>query len=157
MTQSLQTAIKVLFVIARAMLAATFLISAIRHSTHCSAALDEMGADGMPRSSLLLIGSITLRLIGGLSILFGFYARAGAALLFAFLIPAAFLAHNFWAMPSERQTHESIEFLNNLAMAAGALLVALNGAGPWSIDAAKTRRPAFRPGSRPNALATEFK
>jgi hypothetical protein len=47
-----------------------------------------------------------------------------------FIVPAAFLAHDFWAMPAARQTHETIEFLNNMAIAAGALLVVLHGAGP---------------------------
>jgi putative oxidoreductase len=126
------------------MIAATFVISAIRHITHWSAALDEMAADGVPRSSFLLMGSIGLRLIGGLAVLLGFYARTGAALLVAFVLPAAVLAHDFWAMPPGRQTHETIEFLNNLAMAGGALLIVLNGAGSVSIDslkADKKRRP----------------
>jgi uncharacterized membrane protein YphA (DoxX/SURF4 family) len=87
------------------MLTATFVVSAVRHLTHWSAALDEMAGDGMPLSSFLLTGSIVLRLIGGLSILLGFYARAGAALLVVFVVPAALLAHNFWAMLPARQTH----------------------------------------------------
>jgi putative oxidoreductase len=123
-----------LWLAARAMLTATFILSALRHLTHWSAALDEMVGDGMPRSSILLLGSITFRLLGGLSVLVGFRGRIGAALLVLFILPAAFLAHDFWAMPTERQTHEMIEFLNNLAIAGGALLVALNGPGPWSID-----------------------
>jgi uncharacterized membrane protein YphA (DoxX/SURF4 family) len=103
-----------------------------------------MAADGVPRSSFLLIGSIGLRLIGGLAVLLGFYARTGAALLVAFVLPAAVLAHDFWTMPPGRQKHETIEFLNNLAMAGGALLIVLNGAGSVSIDslkADKKRRP----------------
>src|SRR5271154_6667407 len=95
-----------LFLAARAMLTATFILSALRHLTHWSAALDEMAGDGMPRSSILLLGSITFRLLGGLSVLVGFRARIGAALLVFFILPAAFLAHDFWAMPAERQTHE---------------------------------------------------
>jgi putative oxidoreductase len=138
------------------MLSATFVISALRHLTHWSAALDEMAGDGMPRSSFLLTGSIVLRLIGGLSILLGFYARAGAALLVVFVVPAAFLAHDFWAMPAERQTHELIEFLNNLAMAAGALLVVLNGAGRWSVDAIKENRLSARAELSSNGLSPEF-
>lgn len=130
-------AIQPLFPVARAMLSATFILSAVRHLSHWSAALDEMGTLGMPRSSFLLTGSIALRLIGGIAMLLGFYGRAGAALLVAFVLPAAVLGHGFWAVPPERQAHETIEFLNNLSMAGGALLVVLNGAGPWSIDAMK--------------------
>ena len=128
------------FPLARAMLAATFIISAVRHLTHWSAALDEMAGDAMPRSSLLLIGSVALRLAGGLSVLLGFRARSGAAVLLVFVVPAAFLAHDFWMMPTARQTHETVEFLNNMAIAAGALLVALYGAGPWSIDSFQKNR-----------------
>jgi uncharacterized membrane protein YphA (DoxX/SURF4 family) len=104
-----------------------------------------MAGDGMPRSSVLLLGSISLRLIGGPTVLFGFYARSGAGLLLAFVIPAALLAHEFWAMPATRQTHETIEFLNNMAIAAGALLVLLNGPGPLSIDSIVNRKSASSP------------
>jgi putative oxidoreductase len=127
-------ALQLLFPAARAMLTATFIIIGLRQLMHWSGALDEMVGDGMPRSSVLLLGSIAFRLFGGFLVLVGLRAKYGAALLVAFFLPAAFLAHNFWAMPAARQTHESIEFLNNLAIAAGALLVALNGAGPFSID-----------------------
>jgi putative oxidoreductase len=123
-----------LFPLARAMLSATFIISAARHLTHWSAALDEMVGDGMPRSSILLSGSIAFRLLGGLSVLLGFHARLGAGLLVAFILPAAFLAHDFWVMPAERRTHEAIEFFNNMAIASGALFITLHGAGLWSID-----------------------
>jgi putative oxidoreductase len=123
-----------LCLLARAMLTATFILSALRHLTHWSAALDEMAGDGMLRSSILLLGSITFRLLGGLLVLTGFRARIGATLLVLFIVPAAFLAHDFWAMPPERQTHEMIEFLNNMAIAGGALLVALKGPGAWSFD-----------------------
>ena len=95
-----------------------------------------IAGEAMPRSSFLLGSSIMLRLIGRRSILLGVHARAGAALIVIFVLPDAILAHDFRAMPAARQTHELIEFVNNLAMAAGALLVVLNGAGPWSADAA---------------------
>src|SRR5437899_5531227 len=77
MKDTRHTLVQLLFPVARAMLAATFIISALRHLTHWSAALDEMAGDGIPRSSFLLTGSIALRLIGGLSILLGFHARIG--------------------------------------------------------------------------------
>ncbi len=147
---------QLLFPVARSMLAATFIISAIRHIIHWSAALDEMAGDGMPRSSFLLLGSVAFRLLGGLSVLVGIRAKLGAAMLVAFIVPAAFLAHDFWAMPAARQTHETIEFLNNMAIAAGALLVALNGAGPWSVDSIQHNQRATEPNSSPTLLASEM-
>jgi hypothetical protein len=56
-TSTRHVAAQLLFPVARAMLTATFIISAVRHLTHWSAALDEMAGDGMPRSSVLLLGS----------------------------------------------------------------------------------------------------
>jgi uncharacterized membrane protein YphA (DoxX/SURF4 family) len=155
MKDTQHTFVQLLFPVARAMLAATFIVSALRHITHWSAALDEMAGDGMPRSSFLLLGSIAFRLIGGLSILLGLRARIGATLIVAFIVPAALLAHDFWAMPAARQTHETIEFLNNLAIAAGAMLIALNGAGPWSIDALK-RSGSPRAAFSSNGLSPEL-
>ena len=136
-----------LYPLARVMLTATFIISAVRHATHWSAALNEMAGDGMPRSSVLMLGSIAFRLIGGLCVLLGFRARMGAGLLVVFIVSAALSAHDFWAMPPARQTHELIEFLNNMAMAGGALLIVLIGAGPCSIDALL---------SDPNALHSDY-
>lgn len=138
------------------MLAATFNVSTLRHITHRSVALDEMARYRMPRSSFLLIGSIALRLIGGLSILIGFHAGIGSMLLFAFVVPAALPAHDFWAMPAARQTHETIDFLNDLAIAAGTLLIALHGAGPWSIDASKVHRLSPRAESSSKSLSPEL-
>jgi putative oxidoreductase len=143
MKRALHLTHEILFLLARAMLSATFIISAVRHLTHWSAALDEMAGDGMPRSSILLLGSVAFRLFGGLSVLLGFRARVGAGLLVAFIVPAALLAHDFWAMPSARQTHETIEFLNNMAIAAGAMLVLLNGPGPLTLDSALNHGEMF--------------
>jgi putative oxidoreductase len=117
----------VLLPVARALLVATFVISAVRHATDWNAALDEMTYLGMPRSGPLMAGSIALRLIGGLSVLLGWRVRWGAALLLAFIAPATFLGHAFWLLPAEQQPHETIEFLNNLSMTGGVLLVLLVG------------------------------
>jgi putative oxidoreductase len=110
----------------------------------------------MPRSSILLVGSIAFRLVGGFSVLLGFRARIGGFLLVAFIAPAAFLAHDFWAMPAARQAHETIEFLNNMAIAAGALLVALNGAGPLSIDSIRNNRRLAQTHLASTALTSEL-
>ena len=130
-----QSAMNYLYPVARACLTATFILSAVRHLFHRNAALDEMEGFGMPRSPFLLAGSIVLRLAGGLSVLTGFHARWGAVLLLLFVVPATFFGHAFWGKPVEKRTHESIEFLNNLSMAGGLLLVLIAGSGAFSVDA----------------------
>jgi len=70
-----------------------------------------------------MAGSVTLRLVGGIAVLSGYRERIGAGLLLAFVLPATFLGHDFWSMPPAKQPHELIEFLNNLAMAGGVMMV----------------------------------
>jgi uncharacterized membrane protein YphA (DoxX/SURF4 family) len=72
----------VAFAAARTLLVATFVVSAINHLTHWTAALDEMTGLGMPRSGILMAGSIVLRLTGGLLVLTGIRGRLGAASCF---------------------------------------------------------------------------
>jgi putative oxidoreductase len=116
------------------MLSATFIVSAIRHLSDWQAGLNEIQQLAMPRSSALLFGSIMLRLTGGILVLLGYRAKIGGLLLACFVLPAAVLAHGFWMFPAERQLHESIEFLNDLSMAGGAILIAAVGSGGWSLD-----------------------
>jgi putative oxidoreductase len=120
----------VAFVIARSLLVATFVIRALKHLTHWTAALDEMTRLGMPRSGFLMAGSIVLRLAGGLSVLAGIRGRWGAALLLAVVLPATFLGHAYWTMPLTKQPHEIVEFLNNLSMSGGVLFVLIAGTSP---------------------------
>jgi putative oxidoreductase len=125
----------ILYALARAAFSATFVVSAIRHLSDKVAALEEMADAGMPRLNILLLGSIMLRLIGGLSVLLGFHARIGGLLLIAFILPATFIVHAFWSKPPEKRLHEFTEFLNNLAITAGALFIVVSGSGEISLDA----------------------
>jgi putative oxidoreductase len=122
------------FLLARALLAATFIISAVRHTLHWSDALAEMKQMGLPPSPLMMTGSVALRLAGGVLVLLGIHPRLGASLLLLFLVPATFTGHAFWRMPRERRGHEQIEFLNNLCMTGGVLLLAIVGGGPLSLS-----------------------
>ena len=134
-TLMLTTENDIIYTLARVMFSATFVISAVRHSCNREAALIEMATGGMPRSNILLLVSIVLRLFGGVSVLLGFHARLGGALLVAFLLPATFIVHAFWRKPPENRTHEVAELLNDLAITAGALFIVVSGSGGVSLDA----------------------
>ncbi|WP_448380144.1 DoxX family protein [Gloeomargarita sp.] len=66
----------------------------------------------------LLFPTIVVLLLGGVSVLLGYYARWGAALLIGFLIPATLIFHTDF-----RQNIEVIQFWKNLALIGGLLLV----------------------------------
>jgi uncharacterized membrane protein YphA (DoxX/SURF4 family) len=76
----------------------------------------------MPRASVYISGLMIL--LGGLYIVLGFYADLGALLIAIFLIPTAFLMHNFWKEtdPTAKQ-NETIAFFKDLALAGASLVM----------------------------------
>jgi len=124
----------VLMPLGRALFAAIFLYSSIGHFSQ--ATIHYAASHGVPLASLLVPASGVLALIGGLSVLLGFKARYGAAMLVAFLVPVTLLMHDFWnvADPMTRQMQQ-VMFMKNLSMLGGALFLLHHGAGPVSVDA----------------------
>jgi putative oxidoreductase len=51
--------------------------------------------------------------------------------------------HNFWAAPAQQQQLELGNFLKNLSIAGGLLIVFGRGAGAFSIDARRSPDAAF--------------
>lgn len=92
-------------------------------------------SQGVPFAEFLVPASGILALIGGLSVLTGYKAKAGAWLLIAFLVPVTMMMHRFWSVPDPQQAMlQKAMFMKNLGLLGGALLVAYFGAGPASFD-----------------------
>jgi putative oxidoreductase len=94
---------------------------------------------GVPLAGLLVPASGILALAGGLSILLGYRAKAGAWLLVFFLVPVTLMMHNFWAVNNPMMAQMQMAmFLKNVTMLGGALLISQFGAGPLSLDARRS-------------------
>lgn len=117
--------------VARAFLATIFLYSAFGKITGFSGTQQYMAASGIPQAltGLLLVGAIILELFGGLSVLLGYKARWGAIALILFLIPATLIFHTNFAQPMQL-----IQFMKNLGLLGGLLMVYAFGSGPLSVD-----------------------
>jgi len=63
------------------------------------------------------------------------FLAAGAAALFVMLIPITLLFHGFWAVAEMERGFQAVEFLKNVAIMGGLLLVTLDGPGPLSVGA----------------------
>jgi len=85
-----------------------------------------------PRVAVALTGLMLLA--GGLSVVLGVWPVIGLVLLILFLVPVAFIMHNFWAVedPMQRQG-EQVNFMKNLAL-AGAALALMYGASGWPLS-----------------------
>jgi len=95
------------------------------------------------RQDLLLGGAIFFMIFGGILILTGYRSKLGAVLLLLFYIPATFIIYSFWNDPPELYRINSIQFMKNLAIIGGLMMVFVNGAGKYSIKKlfATTRLP----------------
>jgi putative oxidoreductase len=121
--------------LARLFLTFIFLSSAGNKIVNFGPTTEYMAANGMPVPSLMLVGAIFLLVAGGLSVLLGFQARIGAAMLILFLLTATWFFHPFWAFedPGEAQG-QMIHFMKNLSMMGAMLFIVANGSGAWSLD-----------------------
>jgi len=107
----------------RILIAAIFLISGIGKIPGWSDTLARMTEKGMPAVELLLAGAIAFEIFGALSLITGYRLRLGALALMIFLIPATLIFHGFWAVEGAAQRMEMIQFLKNLAIFGGLMMV----------------------------------
>jgi putative oxidoreductase len=97
-------------------------------------------SQGVPLASIAVPLSGVLAIAGGLSILLGYRAKLGAWLIVLFLIPVTLMLHKFWAVQDPMMAQiQMILFMKNIAMLGGALLISQFGAGPFSLDARRSR------------------
>ena len=123
-----------LTLLGRILLSLIFILSGFGKIADWSGTASSMSAKGMVAVPFFLTMAILFELGGGLSVLLGFKARWGALALICFLIPATLIFHNFWAFTGAEQRMQMINFLKNLAIMGGLLLLVLRGPGHPSID-----------------------
>ncbi len=130
----------VLAVLGRLMLVTIFLMSALGNKIpQFSGVVGYMQSKGVPFPSLMLVGAIAFLLVGGVSVLLGWYARFGATLLLVFLVLATYYFHAFWTLPADQSQGEMIQFMKNLALMGAMVGIIANGPGAMSIDSREGR------------------
>ena len=84
-----------------------------------------MRSKGVPFSSVLLPFTIAIQLIGGIFLVWGKNLRPAALTLFGLTILINVYIHDFWTLTGDpSQAHETQNFIKNLAIAAGLLVLA---------------------------------
>jgi putative oxidoreductase len=135
-------------VLSRLLLATIFLMSAVGNKIpHFSDVARIMESVGIPAPQFMLAGAIVFLLAGSLSVIVGYKARLGAALLLTFLVLASYWFHPFWKLEGQVQQEQMIHFMKNLSMMGAMLFIVTNGSGPMSLDSWLTKRsnPADKP------------
>ena len=109
----------------RALLGLYFLLPGVMKIVGYSGTLSLMQAKGVPLAEILLPLTILLQVGLGLMLIVGKQVRLSALILFGLTILINVFIHNFWALQGDPSyAHELQNFIKNLGIAAGLLVVA---------------------------------
>ena len=129
--------------IGRTLLSLIFLISGVDKIIHWHGNADYMDSQGMSSAPFYLILAIALELGTGLAILFNKKIRLGATLLTLYLIPVTLIFHHFWDLTGVDRQLQMIQFLKNLAIMGGLLVLAATPAElEKPVEGRRQKRPA---------------
>ena len=113
------------FVAGRSLLGLYFIGPGLSKVFDFSSTLALMRMKGVPFSSVLLPLTIVIQLLGGTFLILGRNLRLTAFILFGLTIVINIYIHNFWTLNGDpSQGHEIQNFVKNLAIAAGLLILA---------------------------------
>lgn len=120
----------VVVLVGRILLSIIFIMSGFSKLTGFSGTVGYFASMGLPVPSVTTVLVIVVELLGGLAILAGFFTRPVAYVIALFCVATAFVAHANFA-----DQMQMINFMKNLSMAGGFLVLGAFGPGSISIDA----------------------
>ncbi|HEX7927050.1 MAG TPA: DoxX family protein [bacterium] len=135
-------------VVGRLLLSSIFVLIGVGKLYGWNGFAQYMDAKHLPAIPVLLTMSIAVEIAGGSALLVGWRARSAALLLIAYLVPVTLQFHNFWALTDAQAQVELVNFLKNIAIMGGLLMVAAFGPGPFSVDSWLRRRANAAPAAK---------
>jgi len=125
-------------VLGRLLFAVIFVMAGANHFNKQT--IGYAASQAVPLAAIAVPLSGVLAIVGGLSILLGYRAKLGAWLIVLFLIPVTLMIHKFWTVSDPMMAQmQMVMFMKNVSMLGGALLISQFGAGPFSLDARRSR------------------
>lgn len=118
--------------IARVFLGQIFLLSGFFKITGYEGTVGYMEAMGIP--GMLLPWVIALEIGGGVAVIVGWHTRMTAIALAVFTVVAAAIFHSNFS-----DQMQMIMFMKNIAITGGFILLAVHGAGNYSLDGFRTK------------------
>ena len=120
----------------RALLGIYFILPGITKITDFEGNSQYMADHGMVMIPAFLLLTIVIQVGGGVAMVVGYKTKIIAFILAGLTLVISIVMHNFWTMePSLQTSHETQNFVKNMAIMAGLLVAAGLGGGTWSLDA----------------------
>lgn len=126
--------------IGRILIGAIFVITGLAKLSNPAGTVGYMTAAGIPAADVLVYLAGFAEILGGLAVISGFLARVGSIGLFVFLAITTLTMHAFWKFEGPERMTQNVQFMKNLSIMGGLLMLWATGPGRFSIDA-RLRRP----------------
>ena len=120
--------------LARVLLMTLFVFSGWVKLTGFDGTVSYMASLGAPAPTLAAGIAVCMEFAVGILLILGFYTRPLALLFALFVLGTALLGHPFWTMIEPARSANMTQFLKNLAIMGGLLLLAVSGPGRFSVD-----------------------
>lgn len=126
----------------RVLLGLYFIIPGITKITGYDGTAAYMASHDVPFISFLLPLTIVIQIAAGIALVIGYKGKFAAFLLAGLTLVISVYMHNFWAFDSGvERSHETQNFIKNMAIMAGLLIVSSVGTGKMSVS--NRRRTLF--------------
>jgi putative oxidoreductase len=125
--------------VARILISAIFVQGALGKIFGWSSQIAYMQRHGIGLTQPLLAVALFIETLGVACLLSGYAARVAAAVMFAYLVAVSVLLHAFWSAPEGSAGIAQTQFMKNMGIAGGLLLLAAYGPGRWKLPS--VRRP----------------
>ena len=124
-----------LILAARLLLTALFLINGCRKLRDYSGTVNQMVQLHAPMPVLAAAVATFMELPVAFAVAVGAFTRASALLMFFYTLGTALIGHRYWTITGPDRVDSMDGFYKNLSIMGGFLLLYINGAGKYSIDA----------------------
>jgi putative oxidoreductase len=124
-----------LLLVGRLLLASLFLPAGIGKIMNFAGTAGYIGSVGLPLAEIGVAIAILVEVGGGAALLVGFQTRLVSLVLALFTLAASIIFHAYWAIPDAKVAYmQQLMFNKNIAVVGGLLVLAVAGAGAFSVD-----------------------
>ena len=120
--------------VGRVLLALMFIISGWGKLNDFSGTAGYIASQDLPMPQVLAVIAVAIELGAGLAIALGWKTRWAALVMVVFLVVITPIFHAFWNVPADQAMMQQINFMKNLSILGGMLVLFAWGPGRYSLD-----------------------